>query len=214
MARSNLPLSTYRVPTKRVRAEAIKAKMDDMDQALDAATLHEYLGAPDLATDNRFLNSVNMQATAYTLDETTLPADNPPRNVSVTHTQVGGVSDTLGDLVVVGTDVNDEAITETITISDGGVAVGTKAFKTVTSLITADWVIDTTEDTIEVGFGALVGLSRTLAAATDVVLATLAGIALLPSAIAVDAAVVSENTINISGGTFDSAKVARALVVV
>jgi len=91
------------------------------------------LGAPDLLTDDRFLNSVNMQATAYTLDETTLPADNPPRNVIVTHTQVGGVTDTLGDMVVDGTDVEDNVIQETLTIADGGVVTGTKALKKVTA---------------------------------------------------------------------------------
>ena len=44
-------------------------------------------------------------------------------------------------------------------------------------------------------------------------MATLAGVALLPSAIAVSSTLVEENTIDISGGTFDSSKAARAMVI-
>lgn len=170
------------------------------------------LGAPDVLTDNHFLLSVNMQATAYTLDNTTLPADNPPRNLIVTHTQVGGVSDTLGDLVADGTDFEDNVIQETITISDGGVATGVKAFKTVTALTTASWVIDTTEDTIEVGLGNLLGLSQLLTAADQVFLAILAGVTLAPDAITVSASLIEENTVDLNGGTYDSSKEARVMI--
>lgn len=174
----------------------------------------EDLGAPDLSVDDHFLLSVNMQATAYTLDNTALPADNPPRNIIITHA-AGDTADTLGDAVVDGTDVNDEAIQETITLVSGGVATGTKAFKTVTQIVTAGWVIDGVEgtpDTIKVGFGDLLGLSRTLSAAAKVFLATL-GTAIISPTVAVDANNVEDNTIDISSGTYDGSKVAKALLL-
>lgn len=214
MARTNLDLKTVRNPVKLSRAQAIKAKFDDMDQALDAACLHEYLGTPSLADDDRFLLSVVMQATAYTLDETTLPAGNPPRNVVITHT-TDTTTDTLGDATVTGTDVNDEEITETITLVADSAVKGTKAFKTVTSVITPDWVqAGGVSDLIEVGFDTLLGLSRALAATTDVVQTMLDGAVVKPDAVAVDASVVSKNTVDMATGTYDGTKVARALVVV
>lgn len=172
----------------------------------------EDLGAPDLLTDNRFLLSVVMQATAYALDETTLPADNPPRNIVITHT-TDTTTDTRGSAVVDGTNVDDEVIQETIVISADGVSTGAKAFKTVTAVTTAGWVqAGGVSDLLEVGFGNLLGLSRARAAASEVFLASLAGVTRLPDAIAVHAADVESNTISLTGGTYDSAKQARALI--
>jgi len=173
------------------------------------------LGTPDLADDNFFLTSVAMQATAYTLDETDLAADQPPRNVTVTHT-AQGTADTLGDAVIVGTDVNDDPITETIAIDSGTVAAGTKAFKTVTSVVTADWVIDgveASEDLLEVGFGDLLGLGRPLAAASQVFLVVYDTGVVVDAVIAVDDTLVEENTVDFSGATYDGAKVAKVLLI-
>jgi hypothetical protein len=172
------------------------------------------LGTPDLADADRFLTSVNMQATAYTLDNTTLPAGNPPRNVTITHTD-GDTRDTLGDLVVTGTNYLDEVITETITISGGATAAGVKAFKTVTQLVTAGWVIDGAEgtpDTITVGFGTKLGLSHYLTAAAQVFMTALAGVAVAPGAITVDADEIEKNTVDLSAGTYDGSKTARVLI--
>lgn len=172
----------------------------------------EDLGAPDLADDNHFLISVVMQATAYTLDETALPADNPPRNITVTHT-TDTTTDALGDAVVVGTDVNDEAITETITVGADTVATGAKAFKTVTSVATASWVQGGgVSDLLEVGFGTLLGLSEVRASTDEIFLGTLDGLMRDFDAKAVDASNVEGNTVSLSGGTYDSAKEAKVLI--
>lgn len=171
------------------------------------------LGQPDLSDDDRFLLSVAMQATAYTLDNTTLPADNPPRNVIITVTATG-TGDTLGSAVVTGTDVNDHIITETIALS-AGVNTGNRAFKTVTSVITADWVIDAVEgtaDLIEVGFGDKLGLPRTLDGTSSVFLSVL-GTALISATVAVDADEVSLNTVDLSSGTYNGSKVAKVLLI-
>lgn len=180
--------------------------------ASDEVIAGDDLGTPDLLDDDRFLLSVVMQATAYTLDETTLPAGNPPRNVIITHT-TDTTTDTLGDAVVVGTDVDDGVISETLTVSADGVVTGAKAFKTITSVTTASWVQGGgVSDLIEVGFGNLLGLSATHAAAAEIFLAALAGVTRLPDAVAVDAADVESNTISLTGGTYDGTKTAKVLI--
>jgi hypothetical protein len=171
----------------------------------------ESLGTPTLADNNYFLISTVMLATAYTLDETTLPVGDPPRNVIITHT-TDTTTDTLGNAVVTGTDYNDEVITETLTVAADSTVVGTKAFKTITSVVTASWVqAGGVSDTIEVGFDTLLGLARKLSAASQVFMTTVAGVTVLPSAIAVDADVISENTVDLSGATYDGSKEIRAI---
>ena len=171
------------------------------------------LGAPDLADPNYFLISTVMLATAYTLDQTTLAADNPPRNVTVTHT-TDTTTDTLGNVVIIGTDVNDSSITETMAVSADGVATGTKAFKTIVSVTTAGWVqAGGVSDLLEVGFGTLCGLSAVHANADEVGWpAMLAGLARTPDSVAVSASLVEENTISLSGGTYDSSKKLRVVM--
>ena len=178
----------------------------------DGVIIGDDLQQPDLLDDDRFLTSTVMLNTAYVLDNTTLPADNPPRNVIITHVADGN-TDTLGDAVVVGTDVDDNVINETLTVSAGGVVTGAKAFKTVTSVTTASWVADGNSDLIEVGFGNLLGLSRVIPAAANVFLAALAGVTRLPDAVAFDAANVEGNTISLTGGTYDGTKTAKALIL-
>lgn len=172
------------------------------------------LGTPALKDDNYFLISVDMQATAYTLDETALAATDVARNVIITHVATD-TADTLGDAVITGTNINDEVITETITISSGGVATGAKAFKTITSVVTASWVIDGVEgneDKIEVGFGDLIGLPKVFASAVDVWLDKLAG-AVIYGTVAVNASDVESNTIDMSSGTFDGSKQATVAYI-
>ncbi len=186
------------------------AATDDDPSSLEGI-FGEDLGEPEVADDNYFLISTVMLATAYVLDQTALPADNPPRNIIITHTADGNV-DTLGDAVVVGTNVDDAVITETLTLSAGSTVVGTKAFKTVTSVTTASWVADGNDDTIEVGFNTLLGLSKVRTATTEIFMATLDWLARAPDAIAISATLVEENTVSLTGGTYDGSKKARVLI--
>ncbi len=170
------------------------------------------LQQPDALADDRFLLSVIMQATAYALDETTLPADNPPRNVIITHT-TDSTTDTLGNAVVDGTDFEDSVIQETLAVAADGVVTGTKAFKTVTQVVTAGWAqAGGVSDLIEVGFGNVLGLAYRLANAEEVFLTTLDGVALSPDAVAVNAADLEENTVDMNSGTYDGTKLARVLL--
>jgi hypothetical protein len=109
--------------------------------------------ATTAAVANRFVASANMKVGAYTVANAS-PAWSGGCLVTVTHTQVGGVTDTLGTVVVVGTDLSGQALTETITPLDGTVATGTKIFRTVTSVTGAGWVINTGNDTLVVGCAA------------------------------------------------------------
>jgi len=115
---------------------------------------HSHLSAANVVSADRFLNSVNMKVGAYTLDETTIATEGA-RHINVTHT-LGGNVDTLGTILITGTDLSGNVITETITPVDSTLVAGTKWFHTVTSAVGAGWVVsaDTTEDTIEIGYGA------------------------------------------------------------
>jgi hypothetical protein len=109
--------------------------------------------ATTAAVTNRFVASANMKVGAYTVANAS-PVWGGGCLVTVTHTQVGGVTDTLGTIVVVGTNLSGQSITETITPLDGTVATSTKIFRSVTSVTGVGWVIDTTADTIVVGCAA------------------------------------------------------------
>jgi len=72
----------------------------------------------------------------------------------VTSTQVGGVDDTLGTVVFVGTDLLGQAVTETLTPVNGSTVTGTAIFRTVTSVTGVGWVINTGNDTLVCGCAA------------------------------------------------------------
>lgn len=140
-----------------------RARTDVAGQFTDLlSVVHCDLGSPAVADDDWFVTSANMKVGAYTLAHA---APDVPRNVIVTHTAVDA-ADTLGTIVVVGTDANGAALSETITPQSGTVATGTKAFKTITSITGAGWVIGGGNDTIKVGFGSRVGLPDKLGANT------------------------------------------------
>jgi len=109
--------------------------------------------ATTAAVTNRYVTTADMKVGAYTLANTT-PAWAGAAFVTVTHTQVGGVTDDLGTIVVVGKDLSGQTRTETITPLDGTVATGVVPFRSITSITGVDWVIDTGNDTIVVGVAA------------------------------------------------------------
>ena len=115
--------------------------------------------APIVADVDLFVTTVNMKVGAYTV-ATPSPSDGLCRNVTATVSTGGGVADTLGTLLITGTDYNDAVITETLTLATG-TNTGNKAFKTVTNVVGSGWVIDaapSTEDTITVGCGNKIGM--------------------------------------------------------
>ena len=111
------------------------------------------IAASTAAVTNRIIASANMKVGTYTIANAS-PVWAGGALITVTHTQVGGVTDTLGTIAVVGKDLHGNAISETITPLDGTVATGLKVFRSVTSVTGAGWIIDTGNDTIVVGVAA------------------------------------------------------------
>lgn len=105
------------------------------------------------AVTNRFVTSTNHKVGAYTVANPS-PVWSGGCLVTVTSTQVGGVDDTLGTVVFVGTDLNGQAVTETLTPVNGSTVTGSVIFRTVTSVTGVGWVINTGNDTLVCGCAA------------------------------------------------------------
>ena len=94
--------------------------------------------------------------------EVTTAITNPdvPRILSVK----GNDGNVTGDVVIAGTNVDDEAITETIALNGSTEVFGTKAFKTVTSITLPVYAVAGTEN-VSIGVGDSVGFARVIAKA-------------------------------------------------
>jgi len=103
---------------------------------------------------------------ADTLDVATA-ITNPdyPRVLSIT----GSASGITGNVVITGTNINDEAITDTIALSGASTVNGTKAFKTVTN-INVPAKTNASGDTVAVGVTKLIGLPHVVASVAQVFL--------------------------------------------
>jgi hypothetical protein len=167
------------------------------------------IAATTAAVTNRFVVSANMKVGTYTVANAS-PVWAGGCLVTVTHTEVGGGVDTLGTIVVVGTDLSGQAVTDTITPLNGTVATGVKIFRTVTSVTGVGWVIGVGNDTIVVGCaagsivahasGQLFGVVINTTAAAAVVISDKNGtIATLKSSIAEGSFQFSDAGVNFSG---------------
>jgi hypothetical protein len=112
---------------------------------------------PAVADVNRFVLSTDMKRTAYTIEATNaMPEANTARHVTITVT-FDGAADTTASVLVTGTNLAGQVISETLTPSavDATTVEGTKWFRTVTAAISASWVIaGAAADHLEVGCGA------------------------------------------------------------
>lgn len=111
---------------------------------------------------------VDMKVGTYTI----AAQPDVPRNITVTHT-ADGTADTLGTIVIVGTDYAGDALTETLTPVSGTIAAGTKAFRTITSITGVGWVIAAGNDNVSLGRGSLIGLPVALPSGTGAALGIL-----------------------------------------
>jgi hypothetical protein len=130
-------------------------------------------GSPALDDVDYFVASANMKNGAYVLAHTA--PDVGARNVTVTQT-AGDTEDTNGKITVTGTNLAGEAISEEITPNAGATVAGAKAFASITAIVGSGWAIDAVEgtnDTITVGFGALIGLPDKLSDTAQVLCASL-----------------------------------------
>lgn len=168
------------------------------------------LGAPALASANRFVTSTNMINGSYTVANAT-HSDGLPRNVTVTATAVTG-SDTPGTITVAGTNAAGSAITEIIVPAQGSTVAGVKAFATVTGVTGAGWTINTGNDTITVGSGNLIGLPASTIAGSnpidgsgDIIATLLGGVGVAP-VVGFNASNIENCTVDASSGTYNGTK--------
>ncbi len=113
-------------------------------------------GQPVVADVNWVVTSTSMIVGAYTVANAS-PAGGVALNVTVTHAD-NVETDTLGTIDIVGTDIDDQVLLETITPGANATVQGTQAFKTVTSVTGVAWATGGSDDTIEIGTGELIGL--------------------------------------------------------
>lgn len=110
------------------------------------------LTAAPAASTNGYVVSVAMKVGDYTL-AATAPAFGA-RHVTLVRTVVGA-ADTPGTILVTGTDLSGQVITETMTPGNTGVTVtSAKFFATVSKITGAGWVTNTGDDTIIFGWDA------------------------------------------------------------
>ena len=158
-------------------------------------------GSPAVSDDDRFVTSVAMKVGAYTLAATTMPEAGIARKLLITVTQVGGANDTMGTLVIVGTDIAGNALSETIAPSANTTTTTLNAFKTVTSITGAGWVRDAgagSEDTIKIGTSEAIGLPDMLSDTAQVLCASLNNVkeATAPT-VTVNNTVLAKNTVDL-----------------
>jgi hypothetical protein len=110
------------------------------------------LSASTAAVANRYVVSANMKVGAYTLANTT-PVWQGAAFVTVAHVTVTG-TDTLGTIAVVGVDLSGQTRTDTIVPVADSTVTGVIPFRTITSITGAGWVINTGNDTIQMGVAA------------------------------------------------------------
>lgn len=191
--------------TSRLRNPVIK---EFADQKLDRVARFYALGAPVVADDDRITVSVDMKVGSYTL----AAQPDVARNITVTVTAVG-TADTMGTITVTGTNAIGQVITEAIVPVAGSTVAGLKAFKTVTSVVGAGWVIDAvegTKDTIKIGVGTVLGLPIKIA--TGDCLLSVLGVAYVVPTVTVGAT-VEVCTIDSSSGTYNGSKALYAVIV-
>ena len=157
-------------------------------------------GSPVVDDVDWFVASADMKVGAYTLAHTA--PDCGARNVTVTETITNASEDTNGTVVVTGTNLAGETITETLTPNGGATVAGAKCFATITSIVGADWVKGGADpDTITFGFGPKIGLPDKLTDTAQVLVTSLNNVKEATAA----AVTVSATALESNGVDLDSA---------
>ena len=156
---------------------------------------------PIAASANGVHAAVTQPTTGTTVVTTAITNPDVARNLSI----VGNQSTCTGNVVIAGTNMAGQAITETIAASGTATVVGAKAFKTVTSITIP--TRGAASDTIAIGLGSKLGLPHKLTMNT-VLAAALAAVreATAPTVVA-SASALESNTVLLSsaldGGAVD-----------
>ncbi len=159
-------------------------------------------GSPPTLDVDRIVTVTDMIVGAYTIAEAS-PVGGGAMNVTVTVTE-DTEPDTLGTIDIVGTDIDDQVLLETITPVAGATIQGTQAFKTVVSVTGVDWITGGNADNITVGFGDLIGLPDYCVNNT-VLFAVFNAVREAAAAVTFSTTVLALNTVDLTSATNGSA---------
>jgi len=163
---------------------------------------------PAAKVADRFFADAAMHNGVYAVANSGLPGDGLAHNITCLETITNAAEDTNGTLTIVGIDKDGYAISEVITPNGGATVEGAKAFKQVTSITGAGWVINGADaDTIVIGFGDLQGLPEMIAAASDILLVAFDAAIVNAPTVAVSETVLSSNTVSAVGDATKQLKV-------
>ena len=161
-------------------------------------------GSPATLDVDRIVIETDMIVGAYDIAAAT-PLDGGTRNVTVTHAEDTEPDVALGTIDIVGTDIDDQVLLETITPGADATVQGTMAFKTVTSVTGVDWITGGTSDNISVGFGDIIGLPDLLPCNTVLFVMFNAIREAVAPTVTNSIAILAENTIDLNSATDGSA---------
>lgn len=172
-----------------------RIKTDADGVVIDRAFLAHFQVSADsaVAASNTSVHAaITLPASGTTVVTTAITNPGVPRGLRIK----GNAAGIAGNVVIVGTNYNGDAITETIIAADAGAVDGLKAFKTVTSITVP--ARTTAGDTISVGFSDKLGLPYKLTHNT-VLAAYLANVkeSTAPT-LAVSATALESNTIDLN----------------
>jgi len=142
------------------RIDAIEfggASVPSLGTLTNAPILHYTVPTAAIGTATKILAATLLTTSVQSI---TTGITNPdfPRLLTVK----GNDGNVIGNVVIVGTDINDAAVTDTIALNAANEVAGTKAFKTVTSISLPVYAVAGTE-TVSVGFNNKLGMPVALA---------------------------------------------------
>lgn len=166
--------------------------------AVAGVKLLSYTLTPALATATATHAAITL-TTGVQVITTAITNPDFPRQLTVK----GNDANVTGNVVIIGTDFLGAALTETIALNGSAEVVGTKVFKTVTSIQVPVYAVAGTE-TVSVGRGAKVGFPIAIPQTTRVIAKNFNG---STDAGTVTAATTVYGSVYAAAGTFDGAKV-------
>lgn len=160
-----------------------------------------------ILADTDYVHAAITQTAAAQTITTAITNPDVPRNVTIK----GSASGITGDVVINGTNVRGDTISETIALSGASAVAGTKAFQTVTSVV-VPIKTHTSGDTVEIGIGSKIGVRHKLYSTAQFILSLFDGSVDVGS-VTVSATDVSLNTYT-PAGTLDGTKKLRLLYII
>ena len=171
---------------------------------LNVLSAIEYSIAPVLGTATKVHAAIPLLVGTQTII-TGITNPDVPRLVSVK----GNDANVTGNVVITGTDINDNVITNTIALNAANEVAGTKAFKTVTSIALPTYAVAGTE-TVSIGTTAKIGLPVAVPNASVVIAKTFDGSA---DAGTVTASATLEGSVYATAGTYNGAKIVSLVIL-